>query len=127
MLLSGVSYMKAKTSFGILVYKIISDNVLNDYDKKKVLLDSLKIFHSLNWNYDKAYLDQALQDGRYTPRSAENDFVSQKTTFRNALRDLFPETDGELPTEKTKSGCLLLIPQMTLTIAGAGWLIDLFV
>ena len=127
MLLAGVCYMKAKTSFGILIYKIISENLLEGSDEENILLESLKTFHSTHWDYDKIYLEGALRDGRYTPPSAENDFVNQKTTFKNALRVLFPGTDGELPAEKTKSGCLLLIPQLTLTSIGIGWLVDLFV
>lgn len=126
MLKSGVCYMQSKTSFGILIYKIISENVLKNSEESKILLKSLKSFHSKHWNDDKDYLEQALRDGRYTPPSAENDFIPQKTTFKHSIRALFPETNGELPLAKSGSGCLLLIPQLFIGTLALDCFLNLF-
>ena len=126
MLKAGLFYMKAKTTFAILIYKIISADILKDSADRNILLNSLKSFHSKYWNDDNDYLERALHDGRYSPPSAENDFVPQKTTVQHALRALFPETNGELPLAESRSGCLLLLPQLFLGTLALDCLLDLF-
>ena len=130
MLQAGVFYMKAKTSFAILIYKIISANILKDSTDRSILLNSLKSFHSKHWQNDNDYLDVALKDGRYSPPSAENEFIPQETTIKHALKALFPETNGELPLAESGSGsgsgCLLLLPQFFLGALTLNYILNSF-